>query len=186
MGSPMTTGGHACDTAQIGGLTRPHSSIPTSCRRPPCHRRGRLGVIVRTNLRSATRGPKRRALPRHALRRPAGSRRSRACAMRDTEACRSGVTGCSIRSNAARSRSLATGLLAAGLDESEQRPKRGAAKLLTAPFHGCGRLRPYIAHARSGRSSGASEIRPRSRNRLEAGAGVNVTGRDLAYHRSCL
>src|SRR4051794_38531897 len=45
------------------------------------------------------------------------------------------------------------GPLAAELDESEQWPTRRARTLLAAPFHGCGRLRPYAAHARCGRTA---------------------------------
>lgn len=63
--------------------------------------------------------------------------------------------------------------LAIELDESEQRPSRGAANPLAAPFHGCGRLRPYVNHARSGRQERRAcasrrphrRVRPRARRR---------------------
>ena len=38
--------------------------------------------------------------------------------------------------------------LAIEMDETEQRPTRGAANPLGAHFHGCRRLRPHTAHAR--------------------------------------
>jgi hypothetical protein len=40
-------------------------------------------------------------------------------------------------------------------DKSEQRADTRRANLLAALFHGCSRLRPYAAHARSGRTAGA-------------------------------
>jgi hypothetical protein len=62
--------------------------------------------------------------------------------MRDMEQRRPRFARRSFAMNGALCVRLADGSLVAGMDESEQRPTRGAADLLAAPFHGCGCLRP--------------------------------------------
>ena len=117
----------------IGRSVRRRDAAPTSAPSDP-HRRTR-------------------ARPSRGLPRPRGPCRQRLASRASDDrngrtAGAQGETRISAKELSWRIGSSVRSLLA--MDESEQRPERGAANLLAAPFHGCGHLRPHTAHARPG------------------------------------